>query len=65
MRSIKFDAIAFKEYQEWIRTNPKVAIRIGDLREPFSGIGKPEALRHNWQSYWSRRITDEHRLDIK
>nr|WP_083397419.1 Txe/YoeB family addiction module toxin [Plantibacter sp. MMLR14_011] len=27
-----------------------------------SGIGKPEALKHGFQGFWSRRITDEHRL---
>ena len=31
-------------------------------REPFSGIGKPEALKHNLTGFWSRRITNEHRL---
>jgi toxin YoeB len=70
MRSIKFDAVAFQDYQEWIRTNPKIALRIDNLlhdilRDPFSGIGKPEALKHNWQGYWARRITEEHRLVYK
>ena len=32
------------------------------LREPFSGIGKPEPLRENLSGCWSRRIDDEHRL---
>jgi len=31
-------------------------------REPFSGIGKPEALKHALSGFWSRRITDEHRI---
>ena len=31
-------------------------------REPFIGIGKPEMLKHAYAGYWSRRITDEHRL---
>lgn len=34
-------------------------------RRPFEGIGKPEALRHALSGYWSRRITDEHRLVYK
>jgi len=34
-------------------------------REPFSGIGKPEPLKYELQGYWSRRITDEHRLVYK
>ncbi|MGO4602395.1 Txe/YoeB family addiction module toxin [Terrabacter sp. 2YAF2] len=29
------------------------------------GIGKPEALKHDFAGYWSRRITDEHRLLYK
>jgi toxin YoeB len=32
------------------------------LRTPFEGIGKPEPLKANLAGYWSRRITDEHRL---
>ena len=31
-------------------------------RTPFHGLGKTEALRHNLKGFWSRRITDEHRL---
>ncbi len=31
-------------------------------RTPFTGRGKPEALRQDWAGYWSRRITEEHRL---
>ncbi|MBI6529183.1 Txe/YoeB family addiction module toxin [Proteus vulgaris] len=31
-------------------------------RTPFSGIDKPESLKHNLAGFWSRRITDEHRL---
>jgi toxin YoeB len=35
------------------------------LRHPFSGIGKPEPLKHQLKGYWSRRINDEHRLVYK
>jgi toxin YoeB len=31
-------------------------------RDPFSGVGKPEPLKHALAGYWSRRITDEHRI---
>ncbi|HLG36431.1 MAG TPA: Txe/YoeB family addiction module toxin [Bacteroidia bacterium] len=70
MRGIKFDSVAYRDYREWLRTNPKIAERIDELirdilHDPFKGIGKPEALKHNWQGYWSRRITDEHRLIYK
>ncbi len=34
-------------------------------QSPFEGTGKPEALKHNWNGYWSRRITSEHRLVYK
>ncbi len=29
---------------------------------PFTGIGKPEELKYNWAGFWSRRITNEHRM---
>ena len=66
MRVVQFDKAAFEDYQYWIKENPKFALRIGELikdimRDPFQGIGKPEALKHNWKGYWSRIITDEHR----
>jgi len=31
-------------------------------REPFAGVGKPEPLKHALSGFWSRRITDEHRM---
>ena len=34
-------------------------------REPFSGVGKPEPLKHALSGFWSRRITDEHRMVYK
>ena len=44
--------------------------KINDLlkdisRTPFKGIGKPEALKHKYKGYWSRRIDLEHRLIYK
>ena len=70
MRSIEFLPAAFSEYQQWIELDRKVALRIGDLirdilRNPFDGIGKPEALRYEFKGYWSRRIDREHRLIYK
>lgn len=32
------------------------------LCDPFDGIGKPEPLKHDLAGYWSRRITQEHRI---
>ena len=67
MRTIEFVPKAFKEYQDWIENDRKTALRIGDLikdilRQPFEGLGKPEALKHQFKGYWSRRIDHEHRL---
>ncbi len=67
MRDILFVPKAFKEYQEWILTDRKTALRIGDLikdilRNPFDGIGKPEPLKYDFAGCWSRRIDLEHRL---
>ncbi|HIP17746.1 MAG TPA: Txe/YoeB family addiction module toxin [Sulfurovum sp.] len=54
----------------WQKENKKIFIRIQRLiketiRDPFSGIGKPEPLKNNLKGYWSKRITDEHRLVYK
>ncbi len=51
----------------WIETDRKTALRVLDLMaailaDPFNGIGKPEALKHELAGCWSRRITQEHRL---
>ncbi len=66
MRNIEFVPKAFKEYQDWIQTDRKTALRIGDLikdilRNPFDGIGKPEPLKYQFKGSWSRRIDQEHR----
>ena len=49
------------------KSQPKVLSKIINLFEsisktPFEGIGKPEVLKHDFQGFWSRRVTDEHRL---
>jgi toxin YoeB len=67
MRNIEFVPKAFKEYLNWIETDRKTALKIGDLirdilRNPFEGLGKPEALKHQYKGLWSRRIDQEHRL---
>ena len=67
MRNIEFLPKAFKEYHDWIATDRRTALRIGDLikdiiRDPFDGIGKPEALKYQFSGCWSRRIDQEHRL---
>ena len=66
MRLIFADA-AWEDYLYWQKQDRKVLERINKLvqevrREPFSGVGKPEPLRHALAGFWSRRITDEHRM---
>lgn len=51
----------------WAKNNPRILKRISDLIEstmltPFSGIGKPKALKYSLEGYWSRRINSEHRF---
>lgn len=58
---------AWDDYVYWQKTDPKTLKRINMLikeiqRQPFSGIGDPEPLKHHWSGYWSRRIDREHRL---
>ncbi len=70
MKKITFHSDAFKDYQEWASVDKKIFSRINELikaidREPFRGIGKPEPLKHELSSFWSRRITSEHRLVYK
>ena len=68
--NVSFSSSALEAFQERARSDPKIFERINALikdvgRTPFTGIGKPEPLRHNLAGYWSRRITDEHRLVYK
>ncbi len=56
-----------EDLRYWVETDRKIALRAFDLieaimRDPFSGIGKPEPLRHFAAGAWSRRLTDEHRI---
>ena len=65
-----FSDNAWKDYLFWQKTDKKILRRINTLinetkRNPFEGIGKPEPLKHALSGYWSRRITDEHRLVYK
>jgi len=51
----------------WVAKDPKILKRIIKLcldacKNPTSGIGKPEVLAYDLKGYWSRRITQEHRL---
>ncbi|HMS29847.1 MAG TPA: Txe/YoeB family addiction module toxin [Saprospiraceae bacterium] len=56
------------DLQYWVSTLNKAIIKkiaqlIDDIQiHPYSGLGKPEPLKHNLSGAWSRRITKEHRL---
>jgi toxin YoeB len=57
----------WEDYLYWQANDRKVLARLNEvirdaLRNPFSGIGKPEPLRGNLKGWWSRRIAQEHRL---
>ena len=66
-RSAFFQDEFREDLRFWIDTNRRVALKVMDLveaviRDPFTGIGKPEPIRHLGANMWSRRITQEHRL---
>ena len=51
----------------WVQNDRKTALRAlslieAVLREPFTGLGKPEPLKHLCPGAWSRRLTGEHRI---
>lgn len=65
-----WDESAWEDYLWWPsedhRTMKRINLLIKDIaRHGNEGIGKPEALKHGLAGYWSRRITDEHRLVYK
>ena len=67
---ISFEANAFDDFNQWAVLDKKMYQRVVTLikeinRNPYQGLGKPEALKHELQGYWSRRINDEHRLVYK
>jgi len=65
-----FSENAWEDYQYWLTQDRKTLKRINKLikdiaRTPHTGIGKPEPLKHALSGYWSRRISDEHRIVYK
>ena len=61
-----FDPEFREDLSHWVRVDRKTALRVlalveATLRDPVSGIGKPEPLKFYLQGCWSRRITQEHR----
>jgi toxin YoeB len=71
LKSKRREAVFQPEFREdlryWIEIDRKTAMRAFDLveavmRDPFTGIGKPEPLKYLSPGVWSRRLTQEHRL---
>lgn len=67
----KRDAVFHPEFREdlrhWIDNDRKIAIKAFEIieaviREPFTGIGKPEPVKYLGSNVWSRRLTQEHRI---
>ncbi len=67
MRSVVFTPKAMGEFFELLNSNVNYTERVRELiqaiqRNPITGIGKPEALKHDLKGYWSRRINQTDRL---
>ena len=68
---LDFTEKAKEDVEFFTKSGDKIALKkVNSLLEeildtPFSGVGKPEALKHELSGYWSRRINREHRLIYK
>jgi toxin YoeB len=54
----------------WMTKDPRTGRKVLRLieecaRSPFEGTAKPEPLKGDLSGWWSRRITQEHRLIYK
>lgn len=70
MRKLEFEKQGWEDFGYWLKNNRKLAQKIHELAEeclrtPFEGKGKPEPLKNNLATYWSRRIDEEHRMIYK
>lgn len=66
-RDAVFDPAFLRDLQHWTKTDRKNAIRVIEIvldvmRDPFSGLGKPEPLKYLGPNIWSRRLGLEHRV---
>jgi toxin YoeB len=67
LQQVAFTHAAWQDYVWWQTQDKKTLKRINllieaTLRDPFDGIGKPEALKENLSGFWSRRVDDTNRL---
>ena len=65
--NIEFTSHGWEDFNYWLDYDEDVVEKIKELiksirQEPFKGIGKPEPLKYGLKGFWSRKITDEHRL---
>ncbi|MEK6231057.1 MAG: Txe/YoeB family addiction module toxin [Luteolibacter sp.] len=66
--NVLFSERAWEDYLHWQQFDRKIQKKVNALLQdisrddPYQGIGKPEPLKHAFSGFWSRRITDEHRL---
>lgn len=70
MLNVVWSKKAYADYIYWKKNQIEVLRRINRLIEniqemPFTGLGKPEPLKHQFQGCWSRRIDREHRIIYK
>ena len=70
MKPVVWADEAWEDYLLWKAKDTRVHKRLNRLieavaKDAFRGIGKPEPLKHELAGYWSRRITEEHRLVYK
>lgn len=66
-RDSVFQPEFLEDLRYWIETDRRIALRLMNIveavmRDPFSGIGKPEPLKYIVSGAWSRRLTQEHRV---
>ena len=64
---LRWSENALADYKRFQKEDHKIFEKINSLirnieQSPFAGLGKPEPLKHALSGWWSRRITDEHRL---
>lgn len=67
MSKIILDFSVVEDLKAWAKNEPKLVRKVFELiddinKNSFQCLGKPEALKHQYRGYWSRRISDEHRL---